>query len=86
MTICDMPSAFLDLEASYLRAYWLERSSFFKTLRERLWLTIANIFGLRNNFPGKLLAKTEDTEKFQGKKSNRISLASASFAYDGCQC
>ena len=33
-TICDMPSVFLDFEALYLRAYWLERYSFLKLARQ----------------------------------------------------
>ena len=30
MKICDMPSAFFEFEAFYLRAYWLESSGFIK--------------------------------------------------------
>ena len=31
-TLCDINSAFLDVEALYLRAHWLERTIFFQNL------------------------------------------------------
>ena len=39
MTVCDMPSAFLDFEALYLRAYWLGVLIVLKTCTARLRIT-----------------------------------------------
>ena len=39
ITSNDMPSAFSDFEASYLRSYWLQCSSLLKSCSARLLMT-----------------------------------------------
>ena len=56
MKISDMPSAFSEFEALYLKAYWLERSNFLKTCTARLPFTILEIFDVRKIFAEKLFA------------------------------
>ena len=57
VTICDMPSVFLEFEALHLIKFWFERSSFLKTCTARLQLTMFQISDVRNIFAEKSLAK-----------------------------
>ena len=74
MTICDMPSVFLDFQALYLQAYWLECStfSFLKICTARWQLTMSQIFEIRKISAKKLSAriKWKNPENFLVKLSN----------------
>ena len=55
--ISNMPPAFLDFKAVYLRKHWLEHSSLLNTCTTRMPLTMSQIFYVRKSFATKLLAK-----------------------------
>ena len=50
-TSIGKPSEFFEVEAIYLKAYWLDRSSWLKT-------TMSRTFGVQKFFAEKLVAKT----------------------------
>ena len=63
MRINDNPSAFLDFESLYRRAYWLERSIFLKSLRQcckRLCQRFSSSENFRREVIGEKKMKTKN--------------------------
>ena len=60
-----MPFAFLEFEAEYLRAYWLERSSFLKSCTAKLLLNMSQNFRRPKKICGEVTSKNKlKTPKF----------------------
>ena len=85
-TICDMPSAFLDFGAIYLRAYWLECSNFFKNLYGKVANDSVPNFRCPKIFHPEVICENK-LKKPKVFRANRWTwLASVPRAYVDCLC
>ena len=81
-----MHSAFLDFKVLYLREYWLERSTFFDKLYNKVPIDHVPNFWAAKIFRQQAISKNKlEIQKTSGTNS-RNGLASVPCAYDGCQC
>ena len=74
-----MPYAFVEFEALYLRAYWLERSSFLKTSTARLQLTMFQNNGVWIFLAEKYYRKQTENDKTNLKQTSNLTSISTMF-------
>ena len=84
MTICNIPSAFLDFEVIHLGTHWLKRSTFSKNLHGKVANShVSNIRRPKNYHPEVIEEnKLQTLENFKANPRNL--LASVQCGYGDC--